>query len=44
LLSWLLTSFSGVDVPGEVQAAMGAIASAIVGYFFMGGRSNATNS
>lgn len=36
--AWLVHQFVGVEVPGEVQAAVGAIVSALVGYFFTGGQ------
>ena len=36
--AWLLQAFASVEVPGEVQAALGAIVSAIVGYLFTGGK------
>lgn len=39
VLSWLLNQFAAVEVPGEVQAAIGAIVSAAIGYFFIGGKS-----
>ncbi len=38
VVAWALSAFASVEVPGEVQAALGAIVSAIVGYFFVGGR------
>lgn len=38
VLAWLLSQFAGVEVPGPVEAAIGAIVSAIVGYFFIGGK------
>ena len=38
VLAWILSVCCSVPVPGEVQAAVGALVSAIVGYFFMGGR------
>lgn len=38
VLAWLLQQFAAVDMPGEVQAAIGALVSASVGYFFTGGR------
>lgn len=37
ILAWIFVQF-GIDVPGEVQAAIGAIVSAAIGYFFVGGR------
>jgi len=38
VIAWLLNTFANVVVPGEVQAAMGALVSALVGYFFIGGQ------
>lgn len=38
VLAWVSHQFLNVDVPGEVQAALGAIVSSTVGYFFSGGR------
>lgn len=38
VLAWISHQFLLVDVPGEVQAALGAIVSSVVGYFFQGGR------
>lgn len=38
ILAWLLGTCCNIPVPGEVQAAIGAVVSAIVGYFFTGGR------
>jgi hypothetical protein len=42
VLAWLLSQFAGVEVPGPVEAAIGAIVSAVVGYFFVGGRRSDT--
>ena len=39
ILSWAVNTFAGVEVPGEVQAAFGAVVSAVIGYFFSGGKS-----
>lgn len=36
--AWLFNQFAGIEVPGEVQAAFGAIVSAAIGYFFIGGK------
>lgn len=36
--SWVVSQFAGVDVPGPVEAAFGAIISALIGYFFPGGQ------
>lgn len=38
IFSWVLAQFANVPVPGEVQAAVGAVVSALIGYFFTGGR------
>ncbi len=38
IISWGVNTFAGVEVPGEVQAAFGAVVSAIIGYFFAGGQ------
>lgn len=38
IVSWALTEFFGVAVPGPVEAAFGAALGAIVGYFFKGGQ------
>ena len=38
LISWILNVTLSVEVPGEVQAAMGALISAIIGMFFLGGK------
>lgn len=40
ILSWAVNAFAGVEVPGEVQAALGALVSAVVGYFFHGGQAS----
>lgn len=37
--AWLMQTFCGVEMPGEVQAALGALISAGIGYLFVGGRS-----
>lgn len=36
--AWLVGICCNVPVPGEVQAAVGALISAGIGYFFVGGR------
>lgn len=38
ILSWLANAFAGVAMPGPVEAAIGAVISAAVGYFFSGGK------
>jgi len=38
LFAWVLSVCCNMPVPGEVQAAAGALVSALVGYFFNGGR------
>lgn len=39
ILAWALKQFAGVEMPDEVQLAFGAVVSAAVGYFFVGGKS-----
>lgn len=41
ILAWILT-MRGIEMPGEVQAAMGAVISAVVGLFFKGGKASDT--
>ena len=36
--AWIAGVCCNVAVPGEVQAAIGALISAAIGYFFVGGR------
>ncbi|TXH46100.1 MAG: hypothetical protein E6Q97_30290 [Desulfurellales bacterium] len=36
--AWLANVFGGIEMPGEVQAALGALISAGIGYAFSGGR------
>lgn len=38
IIAWVLSTFAGVEVPGPVEAAFGAVISTVVGYFFVGGR------
>ena len=38
IIAWTLERFTATPMPGEVQAAVGALVSALVGYFFVGGR------
>jgi uncharacterized membrane-anchored protein len=38
IISWILNQFAGVDVPGPVEAALGAVVSTIIGYLFIGGK------
>jgi uncharacterized membrane-anchored protein len=40
VLSWIVNTFTGVDVPGPVEAALGAIVSTIIGYIFLGGKAS----
>ena len=40
IISWALNTFAGVQVPGPVEAAFGAVLGAIIGYFFSGGRAD----
>lgn len=42
--AWFLDACCQIPVPGEVQAAMGALISALVGYFFIGGKNEDVNS
>lgn len=37
ILAWVIAQF-GIEMPGEVQAAVGAVVSAAIGYFFVGGK------
>lgn len=37
IIAWIL-NLQGVEMPGEVQAALGAVISACIGYFFSGGK------
>lgn len=37
ILAWIIGQF-GIEMPGEVQAAVGAVVSAAIGYFFIGGK------
>jgi hypothetical protein len=39
ILSWISSAFLGVEVPGPVEAAFGVVIGAVVGYFFLGGKS-----
>ena len=38
IVAWALNTFAGIGMPGEVQAALGAIVSAGTGFFFNGGQ------
>jgi hypothetical protein len=38
IAAWFLETCCSVAMPGEVQAAIGAVISALVGYFFTGGK------
>lgn len=38
LIAWILNQFASIQMPGEVQAALGALVSSSIGYFFIGGR------
>lgn len=38
ILAWALSEFAGIQVPGGVEAAFGAVIGAIVGYVFKGGK------
>jgi hypothetical protein len=37
VISWTVSLF-GVVMPGPVEAAIGAIISSVIGYFFLGGK------
>lgn len=39
VLSWVLNVTTGIEMPGPVEAAIGVIIGAAVGYFFKGGQS-----
>lgn len=43
ILVWV-AGLNGIVVPGEVQAAFGAVIAALSGYFFTGGKHNDTQS
>lgn len=38
VVAWLLQQLAAIEMPGEVQAAVGALVSAMIGYWFSGGR------
>ena len=38
LVIWLLKTYLAVDMPPEVQGALGALLSTATGYFFSGGK------
>jgi hypothetical protein len=38
IASWTVKTFAHIEVPGEVQAAIGSLLSALIGYFFIGGQ------
>lgn len=38
IASWALNTFAGVQVPGPVEAALGAVLGGVIGYFFAGGQ------
>lgn len=40
IIAWIV-GLIGIQMPGEVQAALGAILSALVGYLSPGGRTDA---
>ncbi len=37
IIAWAL-GLNGIDVPGPVEAAIGAVISTLIGYFFTGGK------
>jgi hypothetical protein len=39
VISWILNTYGNVQVPGPVEAALGALLGAAIGYFFKGGQS-----
>ena len=41
VIAWAVSLF-GVEMPGPVEAAIGAVLSAAVGYFFHGGQASDT--
>ena len=41
IISWIV-SLTGAVMPGPVEAALGAVISAAVGYFFLGGKKEHT--
>lgn len=38
IVVWAITAFTGVQVPAEVAASIGALLANLIGYFFEGGR------
>lgn len=40
IFSWIMSEFLTVSVPGPVEAAIGAVISTVIGYFFLGGKSD----
>lgn len=38
IIVWLITTFTGVEVPPEIAASIGAVIGNLIGYFFEGGR------
>lgn len=38
IVAWAFSAFGGIEMPGPVQAAFGAVVSALFGYFFIGGK------
>lgn len=39
ILSWVISQITGNPMPGPVEAALGAVISAVIGYIFPGGQS-----
>lgn len=44
VLLFLFQTYTGIDVPGEVAAAFGALLSQVIGYFLPGGRRRDTEN
>ena len=42
IIAWAANEFGGVVVPGPVEAAFGAVAGALIGWFFKGGQASHT--
>lgn len=44
IASWVVTTFAGIEVPGPVEAAIGAVLGALAGYWFEGGQQRKDNA
>ena len=42
IVSWALSEFAKISMPGPVEAAVGVIIGALIGYFFTGGKASDT--